>query len=259
LEEQSFEEEPPMNTNRFIIDATAALLMLCLPVGQVVVAQPSREAGPQERPLPQTPLPVPPTRPAERAQVFQSGPEERQGGAASRPGIAFAPATMATVAPGAPPAANVDLADLVSRVGAATGKRIFLDSRTPSRIYVSGSALDDPTYPLFLVALDANGLAAAEVEGSVLVVPVDEARQLPSRIVQSDDQNVPDDEWVTRIVTVKGDTAARLVPVLRPMLPRAAHLAAFLGGDGATESKLIIVDRYANVQRITQLVEALTQ
>jgi type II secretory pathway component GspD/PulD (secretin) len=166
---------------------------------------------------------------------------------------------VTVVAPGAPPVANVDLAEMVSRVASATGKRFFLDSRTPSRIYVNGQALDNPTYPLLLVALDANGLAAAEIEGSVLIVPVDDVRQLPTRIVQNDDRNVPDDEWVTRVVTVKSDMAARLVPVLRPLLPRAAHLSAFVGGEGATESKLVIVDRFANVRRITELVEALTQ
>jgi hypothetical protein len=251
-----------MNKNRLSLGAAAALLMLCASFGQAVVAQPPRDEGPRERPLPQ-PAPnaqpgqnVPPARAPNVAPGpnVSPGPDGQRGGV-SRPSFGFVP----VVPPGAPPVANVDLAELVSRVAAATGKRFFLDRRAPSRIYVNGPALDAPTYPLFLVALDANGLAAAEIEGSVLVVPVAEARQLPSKIVQDDDQNIPDDEWVTRVLTIKGNRAAQLVPILRPMLPQAAQLAAFIGGEGATESKLVIVDRYANVRRITELAEVLTR
>jgi hypothetical protein len=43
------------------------------------------------------------------------------------------------------------------------------------------------------------------------------------------------------------------VLILRPLLPQFAHLAAL------PPSKLVIVDRYANVQRITAIAESLDQ
>jgi len=46
--------------------------------------------------------------------------------------------------------------------------------------------------------------------------------------------------------------AAQLVPILRPLLPQYAHLAAL-----PYENTLLIVDRYANVKRIEAIVKAL--
>jgi type II secretory pathway component GspD/PulD (secretin) len=51
--------------------------------------------------------------------------------------------------------------------------------------------------------------------------------------------------------TVNVDTA-QLVPILRPLLSQAAHLAAHLD-----TNQLIVEDRYENVQRITALVRSL--
>jgi general secretion pathway protein D len=65
-------------------------------------------------------------------------------------------------------------------------------------------------------------------------------------------------EWVTRVITVRKISAAQLVPVLRPLMPQTAHMAASVAGpDGEKLTKLIVVDRYANVRRISQIVDEL--
>jgi general secretion pathway protein D len=51
---------------------------------------------------------------------------------------------------------------------------------------------------------------------------------------------------------VKSVPAAQLVPILRPLLPQQAHLVAI-----ACTNVLVIVDTFANVQRIEKLVRAL--
>ena len=43
-----------------------------------------------------------------------------------------------------------------------------------------------------------------------------------------------------------------LVPILRPLLPQSAHLAAH-----ADSNRLIVMDRYENIQRITEIIRAL--
>ncbi len=98
------------------------------------------------------------------------------------------------------------------------------------------------------------------------VVPEEAARWLPTPIVQNDDPSIPDDAIVTRVVTIPSNckpgadpaipsctNSALLVPLLRPMLPQYAHLVA------RPPSKLVIVDRYANVRRITEIALALSQ
>jgi general secretion pathway protein D len=43
-----------------------------------------------------------------------------------------------------------------------------------------------------------------------------------------------------------------MVPILRPMIPQMGHLAAFL-----CSNRLILVDTFANVQRIQRVIEEL--
>ena len=66
-------------------------------------------------------------------------------------------------------------------------------------------------------------------------------------------------------MTTSKKEASSMVPVLRPLLPQAGHLSAMCGScePGAQNCtncrQLIIVDRYANVQRITAIVKMLEQ
>jgi general secretion pathway protein D len=119
------------------------------------------------------------------------------------------------------------------------------------RIFLGGVEADDVDYPVLLSILRANGLAAVEIEGRVNIVRDSEVRFLPAPMVQNDDASIAADEWVTRIVTVTNIEAPFLIPILRPLLPQAAHLAGF------APDKIIIMDRYANVQRITAIIRSL--
>lgn len=154
------------------------------------------------------------------------------------------------------PGSVMDLQELVRQVSESSGRQFLLDPRV-RQVYVGGTPLGEITYPMLLSILRLNGMAAIEIEDRINIVPEAMIRQLAPRIVQTDDPDVADDEWVMRIIDVPDDgvenRAAMLVPILRPMMPQVAHFAAFPQG-----GKLIIVDRYANVRRITAIVEALT-
>jgi type II secretory pathway component GspD/PulD (secretin) len=62
----------------------------------------------------------------------------------------------------------------------------------------------------------------------------------------------PNAEFVSKVLTVKSVPAAHLVPILRPLLPQQAHLVAF-----PCTNVLVLVDTFANVQRIEKLVRAI--
>ena len=85
----------------------------------------------------------------------------------------------------------------------------------------------------------------------VNIMPDAFIRAFPVPSVSSDDAKIPDDEVVQRVITTSSIETPGLVPVLRPLLPQSAHLAA------SSPNKLIVVDRYANVKRISELVKAL--
>jgi general secretion pathway protein D len=159
------------------------------------------------------------------------------------------PAPAATSQPEVP---LVELAPLLQRVERASNKRFLIDRRLGPRIFLGGVEPDDVDYPVLLSILRANGLAAVEIESRVNIVWDGDVRSLPAPIVQTDDASIAADEWVTRVLTTTNVGAPQLVPILRPLMPQAAHLAAH--GD---TNQLILMDRYANVQRITAIVRSL--
>jgi len=152
---------------------------------------------------------------------------------------------------------SVDLDELLTRVAEATGKKFFVDPRVRAQVY-GVPKIDTPTYAELLTILRIHGYAAAEVGGRVNIVPDANARFLPTRLVQRDDDSVPDDEYVTRIITTPN--APFLVAILRPLMPQSAHLAAHGGGDDQPNNdKLIMMDTYANIRRMTEIVNTLTR
>lgn len=157
---------------------------------------------------------------------------------------------------------SVALTELIERVAATTGRKFVLDPRLPPRVYLSGSAVSDVTYPLLLSILRVHGWFAQEVDGRTLLLPAASARSIGLRVLQTDDTSVSDDEFVTRVIRVRAaprraaggaapeHPAGNFVPVLRPLVTTDGHLSAI--GD-----HLVLVDRYDNVRRITTIVEEL--
>jgi general secretion pathway protein D len=179
--------------------------------------------------------------------------------APAQPQPAAAPAAPAP--PGAPAAQpprpqsdlpTVPLEPLLQKVGREAKKKFLIDGFVRSQIHLAGVDANDVTYPLLLSILRANNLAVVEIEGRLNVIPMQEVRNYPVPFANTDDPNIPADEWRTRVMQLTNVEAAQLVPILRPLLPQAAHLAAF-----PPSNQLVIVDRYANLKRITEIVRTL--
>jgi general secretion pathway protein D len=126
-----------------------------------------------------------------------------------------------------------------------------VDGRIGPQIYLADVEPDDVTYPVLLSILRANGFAAFESEGRVNIVPDADIR-FHAPVMPTDDASIPADLFVTRVLTTVNVPTAYLVPILRPLMPQSAHLASHV-----TNNQLIVMDRYANVQRIAAIVRAL--
>jgi general secretion pathway protein D len=152
---------------------------------------------------------------------------------------------------------SVEIEDLLARVAASTGKKFLVDPRIRARV-LTVPLIEKPTYAELLSILRMHGFAAFELGGRVNIIPDANARFMPSRLLQRDDPSVPDDEYVTRVIKVAN--AVQLVPVLRPLMPASAHLAATTPPEGQTgESQLILFDTYANVRRMTEIINTLAR
>ena len=147
---------------------------------------------------------------------------------------------------------GMELTDLIDKVAKRTGKQFIIDPRVRGQISKSGIDLDKVDYARLLAILNVNMFGTYEANGVVRVVPDANARQMPIPVTTDVPANVLDDEYVTVLITAKNMCVAHAVPVLRPLMPQAAHMAA-----DVQSNTLIISDRAANARRIFDMVERL--
>jgi general secretion pathway protein D len=144
---------------------------------------------------------------------------------------------------------GMELADLVTRVAKRTGKKIILDPRVRAQVVLAGLEPGEVSYEQLLAILDVHQFAVTETAGVVLIVPDANARQLATATYTDAGFKAADYEIVSLMVTPKKVCASQLVPILRPLMPQAAHLAAEV-----QTNTLIINDHAVNVRRIAEMV-----
>ncbi|MFL6601724.1 MAG: secretin N-terminal domain-containing protein [Steroidobacteraceae bacterium] len=147
--------------------------------------------------------------------------------------------------------AGIPIERIIAAVAHKTGKRYLVDPRVHANIQLIGQDPSNITYSDLLTILQVYGFAATEGGGYVRVIPDASIRQwaLPQL---SSGQTYPDAQFVNYVLPVKTVPAAHLVPILRPLLPPVAQLAADI-----CSNSLLIADSYANVRKIETLVRAL--
>jgi len=147
---------------------------------------------------------------------------------------------------------GIEMTDLIDKVAKRTGKQFIVDPRVRALVARSGIDLDKVDYAKLLAILAVHQFAAYEANGVVRVVPDANARQLPIPVTTEVPSNALDDEYVTVLISVKNLCAAHAVPILRPLMPQAAHMAASF-----QSNTLVISDHAANARRIVDMVERL--
>ena len=146
---------------------------------------------------------------------------------------------------------TVATTDVLAAMSKSTGRHFTLHRRAPARLVIAPLTVADIDATLFYTVLDNNQLAAVESGDSVRIVPSAMVRQEAVPVVADDAPAAPS-AWVTRVFAVEHVAATQLVPILRPLMPSSAHLAA--QSDGNT---LVVVDRYANTERLRAVIAAL--
>jgi len=147
---------------------------------------------------------------------------------------------------------SADITAIIDRVAKRSGKQFILDPRVRGPVPLTGLDLQKVDYPRLLAILRANTYVAYEKDGVVNVQPDANARQMPIPVTSAVSPQALDDEWVNVVVNVKHACAAHMVPVLRPMMPQAAHMAAF-----PQTNSVILSDRADNVRKILDVLERL--
>jgi general secretion pathway protein D len=150
------------------------------------------------------------------------------------------------------PGGGIDVSDLIARVARRSGKQFVIDPRVRAQIPLAGIEPEQISYEQLLAVLEVHQFAVTEAGGILAVVPDANARSRPAPVHTDARFQAADYELVTLLSQPKNLCAAFLVPVLRPLMPQSAHLAAEI-----QSNTLIINDRAVHVRRIAAMIEQL--
>ncbi|WP_339671086.1 type II secretion system secretin GspD [Dasania marina] len=145
---------------------------------------------------------------------------------------------------------EMDIQQLIISVAKATDKTIIIDPKVKGKVQViSSKPLNrEQYYNLFLTILDIHGFAAIENAGVVRVVPTKDARSSPVPVELASGPETS--EVITQVIQLENISAAKLIPVLRPLAPQQSHMAAY-----APSNAIIISDTRANILRIQKIIQ----
>ncbi len=146
---------------------------------------------------------------------------------------------------------ETDIQELIKFVAEATDTTIVVDPAVKGKVKVVSSKPVSRTelYDLFLSILEVHGYTAVRSGGVVRVIQSKDARSAPVT-VRDDEGQRGNDEYVTQVMRLKNISAAKLIPVLRPLVPQQAHMAAY-----APSNAIIISDVASNIDRIAAIIE----
>ena len=152
---------------------------------------------------------------------------------------------------------NADIDGVVKALSEMTGKNFVLDARVKGVVnIVSAKPVSRAlAYDVFLAALRLQGFAAVEDRGIVKIVPESEAKLHQSPMLGPQDKlQVAGDRMQTQVFSLKYESAAQLVPTLRPLIAPNNTITA-----NQTSNSLVITDYASNLQRLEKIIEALDQ
>ena len=135
---------------------------------------------------------------------------------------------------------EADIRMVAEQVQQVIGRPIIIDPRVRAQVTVlsNGPMTEDAFYRLFLSALEVHGFVALDSGNAIQIVPDANARFGSG------------DDYVTQAIILDNIGVTQLVPILRPLLPQSAHLAAH-----QPSNALIIADRPQNMRRMLDLVQ----
>jgi general secretion pathway protein D len=145
---------------------------------------------------------------------------------------------------------NADIGEVIKAIGLVTNKTFVVDPRVKGTLNISSPkpVSKSLAYDILLSSLRLQGFAAVESDGVVRVVPEADAKfyALPST---SKWKRVASGQMVSRVFTLKHESAAQLLSVLRPLISPNSVISA-----DPTSNSLVVADYAENVAHIQQII-----
>ena len=152
---------------------------------------------------------------------------------------------------------NADIEGVVKAVSEITGRNFVIDPRVKGSVNIVSARPMARTlvYEVFLSALRLQGYAAVEDRGVVKIIPEADAKLHPGRTVGPNERpRATGDQIQTQVFTLKYESAAQMLPILRPLIAPANTITAYAAGN-----TLVITDYAGNLQRIGRIIDSIDQ
>ena len=146
---------------------------------------------------------------------------------------------------------DTDIQEFIKFVADVTGTTMVVDPNVKGKVRVISSkpVTQAELYDLFLSILDVQGYTAVRSGRVIRIIPSKDARSSPVPLMEDQDAG-DNDEYVTQVIRLDNISAAKLIPVLRPLVPQQAHMAAY-----APSNAIILSDIRSNIGRIVDIIE----
>ncbi len=148
---------------------------------------------------------------------------------------------------------NANIDEVVKAVAHITKRNFVVDPRVKGTINIISTDPVDASlaYDILLSALRLQGFASVESKGVTKVMPEADAKL---HLDTAKAGRLDGDKLVTRVYKLQYESAAQLVPVLRPIIAPNNIVTAYPGSN-----TLVVTDYASNLKRIEQIVFSIDQ
>jgi general secretion pathway protein D len=150
---------------------------------------------------------------------------------------------------------NADLNAVVRAIGHYTGRTFVVDPRVKGSLdLVSEKPLSrSQALSALTAALRLQGYAIVEVGGISRVVPEADAKFQGGSVDTSEvPRSVRGDQVITQVFRLRYESAANVLPVIRPLVPPNNPVIAYAGSNA-----LVVTDYADNLRRIEKIIKAI--
>lgn len=151
---------------------------------------------------------------------------------------------------------NAEIDAVIQAIGRISGRNFLIDPRVKGKINIVTNTPVAPelTYQILLSALRLQGYAAIEESGVTKLVPEADAKLhgVPVVSARQGAGGVRGDRLVTQVFTLRHESAAHMVNVVRPLVSANNAVTAFPGNN-----TLVVTDYAENLRRLATVIDAI--
>ncbi|MBK9022021.1 MAG: hypothetical protein IPL72_19445 [Sulfuritalea sp.] len=151
---------------------------------------------------------------------------------------------------------NTDIESVVKAVSIISGRNFVLDPRVKGTINVVSSSPIAPelAYPILISALRLQGFTVVEGNGTGVTKIIPEADAKTHAIPTTTQSASGEYRLVTRVFAIRGESAAQLVPILRPLVTANNAINVY-----PANNTLVVTDYADNIKRLEKVIASIEQ